>query len=511
MAKTMIGYDTSLSQFDSIKYIRQLRAVVKWKNNKARATIEAATGFGKSAIALIVIAKLFKKSPELLRHGGSVLVVVPTITLQKQWLSILKKANLKQTEVLVINTVALQEGFTRNVDLLILDEIHLFAADKFVRIFSRVGYTWLLGLTATMDRLDGKHRLLQKVAPICDTITQKEAILRGWISDFIEFNLAVPITRKESEEQVNLGKTIRYYMSRFGDFDKMLACMDKRNASQYVQFYNHGRPIDQHIQPSEVVKWATLGLRAIHKRKNFLDTTEHKIKAAIELIKEFDVRTITFSQSTTFADTLAKNFDKTKCTVYHSNIASEIRVIQKKKAYKSKIASQKAKLKLEEQGYDVNIEFKSGEYVLRWKYEKSVSGIKIANENIQRFLSKQVNILTTAKALDQGFDDDTILLGIDASRSESPTQHTQRTGRVARNLKLPDGSFAVKVYVNLYIPDWSVPGSRDEQKLRKCQSKNFENVVWVDDFEQLREFLDLILNKRAKQKGDKKFIFESLI
>ena len=139
MGKTLGGFDSSHVKFDKIKYVRQLRAVVAWKNNRARATIEAATGFGKTAIASIVIGKFLKKNPEDLKFGQSILVVVPTTALKEQWEKLLKQNNYyKNVEVFVINTVSLQEGFSREVDLLILDEIHLMAADKFKRVFSRV-------------------------------------------------------------------------------------------------------------------------------------------------------------------------------------------------------------------------------------------------------------------------------------------------------------------------------------------------------------------------------------
>ena len=53
--KTMIGYDTDHPSFDRGRYIRQLRGCIKWKKAGARNTIEAATGYGKSATALILI------------------------------------------------------------------------------------------------------------------------------------------------------------------------------------------------------------------------------------------------------------------------------------------------------------------------------------------------------------------------------------------------------------------------------------------------------------------------
>jgi superfamily II DNA or RNA helicase len=363
------------------------------------------------------------------------------------------------------------------------------AADKFRRVFGRVKYSWILGLTATLERLDEKHDVVETYAPVCDMITQKEAITRGWITDFIEFNLAVPITREEAEMQVSLGKQIRYYMSRFGDFYTMLGCMDRGNATRYAHANNE--------DVNEVVKNATQGIRLIHKRKEFLDTTEHKIAAAVELIEEFDVRTITFSQATAFADEVSKRLGK-KCRPYHSSLSSEMRMVTKTKEYKTMVGAKKWQLKLAEEGHEARIKSRKNDHVVTWKVPKSFSGSKVAESNALLFEEGKLQILASAKALDQGFDVPDVMLGVDGSRSENPTQHTQRTGRIARNYKLPNGELATKVYVNLYIPDWSVANSRDEQKLRRCQKKNSENVVWVDDLDELKEMLNAILKKRGE-------------
>ena len=46
-----------------------------------------------------------------------------------------------------------------------------YASETFKTIFECVQYKLILGLTATFERLDGKHELIKKYCPICDTIT----------------------------------------------------------------------------------------------------------------------------------------------------------------------------------------------------------------------------------------------------------------------------------------------------------------------------------------------------
>jgi superfamily II DNA or RNA helicase len=50
------------------------------------------------------------------------------------------------------------------------------ASNTFYTIFEKRTPGAVLGLSATFDRLDGKHTLLNSYCPVCDEITVKEAI-----------------------------------------------------------------------------------------------------------------------------------------------------------------------------------------------------------------------------------------------------------------------------------------------------------------------------------------------
>ena len=57
---TLSGFDSDHEKFDKLKYIRQLRGVVKWKQAKGKGTLEWATGVGKTVAAQIVLNKMRK-------------------------------------------------------------------------------------------------------------------------------------------------------------------------------------------------------------------------------------------------------------------------------------------------------------------------------------------------------------------------------------------------------------------------------------------------------------------
>lgn len=63
--------------------------------------------------------------------------------------------------------------------MLIIDEAHLVASPTFSLVFQMVNYMFLMCLTATLERLDGKEVIIKERAPVCDTITVDEAVENG--------------------------------------------------------------------------------------------------------------------------------------------------------------------------------------------------------------------------------------------------------------------------------------------------------------------------------------------
>ena len=163
---------------------RQEESLQKWLKAKGKGTIIACTGYGKTKVAIDAFKKILTKYPNL-----KALIVVPTETLKNQWVSILDKQGLGlNNEVVVINTAAKKQY---SCDLLILDEIHRVPADTFSQVFNTVKYKLILGLTATLERLDGKHSLIEKHCPVIDEVTLEVAKLNGWVSDFTEFQVII--------------------------------------------------------------------------------------------------------------------------------------------------------------------------------------------------------------------------------------------------------------------------------------------------------------------------------
>jgi superfamily II DNA or RNA helicase len=257
------------------------------------------------------------------------------------------------------------------------------------------------------------------------------------------------------------------------------------NAKAYAALYYPNDHND--TKAKELLIIAVNGFRLVKRRQEFLYKTERKIDAAVELINEFKLKTIMFSQSTSFADEVALRLGSSAVS-YHSGIktteqlVTTTTVVKTKKAVDKLVMSDpKAIVKVVIEGYEVTT-----------SKLKKIGPAKYLAKAMDDFTNNLngVSTICTAKALDTGMDVPDVELGIDASRTSNPTQKIQRTGRVARNYTYEDGTKKRGVYINLYIPN-----SQDESWLKSCQSKNPDSVIWIDDIDEVKTFVHNLLKK----------------
>lgn len=406
---------------------------------------------GKTFASFIIINKLLEKD-----SSRTTIVVVPTIQLKDQWEFKLKKEKIKNVEVFVINTVIKTQ---HECDLLILDEIHGFASEKFKLVFEVVKYKFILGLTATINRLDGKHDLLLSYAPIVDTITIEEALREGWVSEFLEYNLGIELSEQDRIDYDLLNKNFHKYFGFFGhDFKLAMDCCAKVNAERYASIYQ--------LDPKLVAFRANRFNFYMRERKTFLYRAKCKLDLVLEIINRFQYKTVTFSESTKFADKLTEQLGEI-ATCYHSLLTTQIREIKIVKKYKKK----------------------SDEIIIKnIKFGK----IKLQQEALKKFADNRfkVRVINTAKALDKGFDVEDVVLAIISSSTTNPTQHIQRVGRAIRDYMYKSGerkgTRKIALIINIYIKN-----SQDEKWLIKRQTDPKTkrpinpNVIYISDLNEI--------------------------
>jgi superfamily II DNA or RNA helicase len=285
---------------------RQTEVLKAWIAKQCRGTIVAATGFGKTRVALRAIKWFLSKN-----SGCKVMVVVPTLYLKTQWTALLIDWSLKEVEVRVINSVIKQDFI---VDFLIIDECHAVAADLFSQIFRKVDYKIVMGLTATFERLDGKEALVKKYAPICAEVPLTECIANKWLAPFREYKVLLDVDLTTYKNW-----TIEF-MTHFSffdfDFELAMSMLGKKGnvirrgyAKKYGLDY---KDVDLH----------TFGFsRALQGRKQFIFNHPFKTQITQEILAfRSDCKAITFSQSIEMAKAVGVG------EVIHSKLTPKNRV-----------------------------------------------------------------------------------------------------------------------------------------------------------------------------------------
>lgn len=283
---------------------RQEESVRKWLQSKGRATVVAATGVGKTRIAIKCIQRVRSKYPEI-----SVLILVPTELLKNQWIEELDKWGLGiNTEVQVMMGASKREY---QCDMLVIDEAHRVNSEIIANVFKVVKYKLILGLTATFERLDGRHEILAKYAPVCDTITMEEALLNGWVSKYKDFVVLIDVDDIDVYKSYNKSFTESFEFFNF-DFNKAMSMIGPSGLKNKLAYRDELCNGDEN-KKKEILKLinyhASNFIRSIQSRKKFVQEHPEKLRIAEEIIKyRKNNKIITFSANTKIAESFSTGF-----------------------------------------------------------------------------------------------------------------------------------------------------------------------------------------------------------
>lgn len=420
---------THIQEFDVPRLRRQEEIVENWWENGRAGTLEAATGFGKTTAAMLAIEKEKMLAP--LTYSKGVQVVVPSVLLQNQWEAILKKWGLRG-RVDIINTVSKQEEGHYKCGLLILDEVHLYGAPVFRRVFNTVDYDDVLALTATLPEEDMRREIITEQAPIIDTVSLIECLENGWVAPFKVYNLPVEMYSNEDAEYDQLN---RVFNATFATFDHdFRTAMTAVQDADFRRRFAAERGLDQKVVDASAFRW----ISNMQERKKLLYNLESKHDMALELIGMFPDRLIvTFSESIESAEKMS-GLVGSSALAYHSQI-------------------------------------KGGVY-----NGKRLSAGDMREKVLTRFASQHplstTRVLCTAKAFNVGADIPHVDMGIVLSGTSKSLQAIQRYGRTLRKM---DGKRTI--IVELYAVRRGGGTTQDLKWLSKRQKTIKSQVAWIQD------------------------------
>ena len=242
---------------------RQNQQVEKWANDyNARSYLVAATGYGKTHVAIKAIQKCNQRDSNRVIH-----VVVPTTTLKNAWVKKktghVDKHKLKNVEVFVVNTYV---KLPRKCDLLIADEAHRYTSEDahyFPKVIGETVYNWILCLSATLEPRHVQYLETRGIRKV-DEVTLEECKANGWVSEFTVVNFGVELDEEDRAKYDKMHKSFNQYFAYFShDFDLAMNCLKSRDVRE-------ARARETEIPVDKLYVMAVQWNRNMRERKSFL-------------------------------------------------------------------------------------------------------------------------------------------------------------------------------------------------------------------------------------------------
>ena len=395
---------------------RQQVSVKRWLASKGKGTIVGATGYGKTRCALMAIKALLKKYPQF-----RILVVVPTDALQKQWLGHINDWGFQlSVDVVIINTCIKNKW---QCDLLVIDEIHRTGADEFSKVFNCVKYKIILGLTATIERLDGKHLIIEKYCPVSDEVNTMECLVNGWISQYKEYQVLIDVDNIDYYKSLHTEwlKHFEFFNYDFGLAMSMVTKDGWKNKIKYRDELYKGNDENMKKQVMQSINYhAAQFIKTMTARKSFIYNHPKKLEIARRIMEaRSDSKVITFSSNVNTAEAIEGG----------------------QNVYTGQTSKKKGRVMLED------------------------------------FISGQIKTLHSCKKLDEGFDcpdaSVAIILGFDSSETKS----TQRRGRVVRKFEDKVAEIFYIVLNNTQETKWFAECHKKTNNYLTIDEKGLEQVL----------------------------------
>ena len=398
-------------------YRWQRECLTAWQEAGCRGIVEAATGTGKTRLALTAMAELRARFPDL-----QVMAVVPTIPLARQWYAALtheaesedwrpglygggRRDQEKRVMVYVVNSArtalpaAMRRAFAlkRHV-LLICDECHHFASPENRRIFAFDApdpeLYCTLGLSATPLGGANDALLTRALGGVVWRFGIRDAVQEGVLCPFVVCEVSAAFTAREREDYADLTVLLTRLWHRVLAEHPSLSGLSGQRQLRAVMALARAADMD----PEDAcAAW----LQASWRRREIAVLADARIRCTAALIQGISPqrRIIVFSERIEQAEALHRRLCRQfgpVAALYHSGMDRRAR-----------------------------------------------------ERNLSLFREGGARILVSCRCLDEGLDVPQAGVGIVMSSSAVPRQRIQRLGRILRN---DPGKDAACLYY-LYIRD----------------------------------------------------------
>lgn len=484
---------------------RQAISVDKWKYAKGKGTLNLIMRFGKTRVAAMIVGNTLKSNPQrtILAISSNAITNKNLVDNLGEFVTSNNWINYYTINTLInhVNKLKIENKLPWKIDLLVLDEVHKLMTPEALNAIKCIDYKFILCLTGSTLNKKQKEILEDLKAPIIDEISEIEAVSQGWISNSIEYNLAIELDDHDKIKYAKYTDLITDTLAQFkglykivnqefktkifdSDFNLVLSSFtginykDINRNSLFIKpnilrnllasimgwtrdmslDNEYNKKINANWNPDNIFEKAKKFKDFVRQRNDILICNRPKINAVIEILKRNSVPTICFNESISIVDTLADYFNKDSIP-YHSAIKSRY-LINPKTNDLYRYKNGEAKL--------------IGQTVLK----------KLAIEGIK---NGDYKYLFTAQSLNEGLTIENIEQVITTGGSCNSNTYSQRIARGKTFDYLNPNKICI--IINLYINDFKINDkeikSRDKQKLIQRQVDSDNIINWVNDISEI--------------------------
>jgi superfamily II DNA or RNA helicase len=211
--------------------LHQKEALASWLKNGKMGVVSLPTGAGKTILAVLAIREAKR----------STLIVVPTIDLLHQWQAVLTmyfnlpigllgggNRDLQEITVATYDSALLTiPHYGAKFGLLIFDECHHLPAPQYQDIARAAIAPFRLGLSATVERSDGKEEVIYKLLGPLVYEARIDEMVSNVLSPYDIVSIQVPLSESEQEEYQLTRGVYTNFVRRCGvDFNSPRGWMD---------------------------------------------------------------------------------------------------------------------------------------------------------------------------------------------------------------------------------------------------------------------------------------------
>ena len=211
----------------------QKQALLNWNRNKKRGIIVLPTAAGKTYVALKAISDL----------NTQTLIIVPTLDLIDQWKNRIKEFldidagaigggenTVRMITVSTYDSAYLKASVLGNkFNFLIFDEVHHLASYSYMQIAEMYTAPYRLGLTATYERIDERHKLLPNLIGNIVFSLDVEDLAGTHLSPYVYEKLFIKLNSIEQKKYFAEMKIFRNYLK-----DKRIVLRSAQDFQKFI-------------------------------------------------------------------------------------------------------------------------------------------------------------------------------------------------------------------------------------------------------------------------------------